>query len=41
MVTGGGYATLKEAMSVMGVPVMTKNRLWKRNELLERSGGIH
>ena len=23
MVTGGGYATLKEAMSIIGVPVMT------------------
>ena len=34
MVTGGGYATLKEAMSIIGVPVMTKKSFMETERII-------
>ena len=34
MVTGGGYATLREAMSIIGVPVMTKKSFMETERII-------
>ena len=38
MATGGGHSQLKETMSVLGVPVMTKKSLSRQNAALESGG---